>query len=107
MAQATIEGGYPLHFFGGHALKQHLEKRKIDATITLTDSGEAKGINMESFPGQLRLFKDYFGRLRRSLRRKGEIEPEDMAYAVTDYWFDTLPVIKSPAKRKLMVLGMD
>lgn len=107
MAQATIEGGYPLHFFGGHALKQHLEKRKNDATITLTDSGQTTGINMESLRGQFRLFKDYFGRLRGTLRRKQEIDPEDMAYSVTDYWFDTLPVIKSRAKRKLMVLGMD
>lgn len=107
MAQATIEAGHPLHFFGGHALKQHLERRKIDATITLTDGGVAKGIDMDRFGGQVRLFKDYGGRLRGTLRQKDEIGTEDMAYSVTDYWFDTWPVIRSRSQRKLMVLGMD
>ena len=107
MAQATVEAGYPLHFFGGHALQGHLQRRKIDATLTLTDLQQAKGINMESLGGQIRLFNDYRGRLRGTLRQLNEIGPEDMAYSVTDYWFDTLPVIKSKAKRKLMVLGMD
>lgn len=107
MAQATTQAGYPLHFFGGHALQGHLQRRKIDATLTLTDPQQAKSINMDSLGGQIRLFNDYRGRLRDTLRQLKEIDPEDMAYSVTDYWFDTLPVIKSKAKRKLMVLGMD
>src|SRR5687767_8274204 len=107
MAQATIDAGYPLHFFGGHALQQHLERRKINAAVTLTDSRQERGINMDTMSGQFRLLKDYFRRLRGTLRQQQEIGADDIAYAVTDYWFDTLPVVKSRAKRKLMVLGMD
>src|SRR5213075_972149 len=63
MAQATTEAGYPLHFYGGHALEGHVQRRKLNATLTLTDRRQAGGINMERLSGQIRLFNDYRRRL--------------------------------------------
>jgi glycosyltransferase involved in cell wall biosynthesis len=107
MARATVEAGFPLNFFGGHALKQHVVNRNIPATVTLTDHGKLRPINIDRLEEQLRLLVNYFGRFMRTLRKRGKIQTEDIPYAVTDYWFDTLPVMLSRAKRKMMVLGMD
>ncbi len=107
MAQAAVDAGYEVHFFGGQALKGHLEKRKIAATQTCTDDKKIPALNSESFSGQLRLLLNYFGRLCRTLFKLSEIRRDDEAYAVTDYWFDAWPVILSRAQKKLMILGMD
>jgi len=107
MAQAAIDAGWQIHFFGGQALKSHLEKRQIAAEQTCTDSKKIPAPNAESFFGQLRLLLDYFGRFLHTLFKLSEIRRDDAAYAVTDYWFDAWPVIFSRAKKKLMILGMD
>jgi glycosyltransferase involved in cell wall biosynthesis len=107
MAQSAIRAGYRLHFFGGHALKGHLEQQRIAADQTLTDSKKLGKINMESLTGQFRLLFNYLGRFLRSLSRLPVIQSDDLAYAVTDSWFDALPVVFSRAKRKIMILGMD
>jgi glycosyltransferase involved in cell wall biosynthesis len=107
MAQSANGAGYKIHFFGGQALKQHLEKLRIANEQTCTDSKKLGAINMESLPAQFRLLFNYLGRFWRTLRKLSEIQPDDIAYAVTDYWFDALPVIFSRAGRKMMILGMD
>jgi glycosyltransferase involved in cell wall biosynthesis len=107
MAQAAIGAGYEVHFFGGQALKGHLEKRKIAVAQTCTDNKKISALNAESFSGQLRLLLNYLGRFCRTLFKLSEIRRDDAAYAVTDYWFDAWPVIFSRAQKKLMVLGMD
>jgi glycosyltransferase involved in cell wall biosynthesis len=107
MAQAAIEAGYEVHFFGGQALKNHLEKRQIAATQTCTDRGKIPALNAESFSGQLRLLLNYIGRFCRTLFKLSGIRRDDAAYAVTDYWFDAWPVIFSRAQKKLLILGMD
>lgn len=105
MAQATLEEGYPLHFFGGHALKKHLEG-KFNVAVTLTDKGQIGRIG-PSLTDQFRLLRDYLGRFAQTLSGLREIQRHDIVYAVTDYWFDAWPVIFSRARRKLMILGMD
>lgn len=107
MAEASLAEGYPVHFFGGHALQQHLQNRHIAVTQTLTDKRMMRPIRQETLEGQCRLFWDYLRRYCQTLRRLNEIKPEDTVYAVTDYWFDVLPVVFSRAKKKLMILGMD
>jgi hypothetical protein len=39
MARAVIDAGYPIHFFGGHALKRFVEKQNLPPNLTLTDPG--------------------------------------------------------------------
>ncbi len=107
MAAAALRAGYRLHFFGGQALKQHLAKQGLMVEQTCTDSKKLGWINMDSLRGQLRLLLNYLGRFGRTLTKLSEIQRDDIAYAVTDYWFDALPVIFSRARRKIMILGMD
>src|SRR3984885_4913675 len=107
MAQAAVDAGYEVHFFGGQALKSHLEEQKIVATQTLTDNKKIPALNSENFFGQLRLLLNYFGRFWRTLFKLSKIPSDDVVYAVTDYWFDAWPVIFSRAKKKMMILGMD
>jgi glycosyltransferase involved in cell wall biosynthesis len=107
MGKAVAQEGFTLEFLGGHALQKHLAIRLPSAPILLTDRRIHPTIDAQSLSGQFALFFDYFGKFLRSLGRIGAIKADDVAYAVTDYWFDTLPVIFSRAHRKMMVLGMD
>jgi glycosyltransferase involved in cell wall biosynthesis len=35
-----------------------------------------------------------------------EVKPDDIAYTISDYWFDTIPLIRCRARAKIMYLGM-
>jgi glycosyltransferase involved in cell wall biosynthesis len=107
MAQAAMDAGYIVHFFGGHALEKQLRARFEKFELTLTDKSPAKNFNANSFFGQLRLLFDYFRRLIGSLRQISKIKPDETAYAVNDYWFDVWPLLFCRAQKKLMILGMD
>ena len=106
MAQAAMDAGYTVHFFGGHALEKQLRANLKGYELTLTDSAQAKPFNANSFFGQFRLLFDYFRRFMGTLRVMGKIDRTEIAYAVSDYWFDVLPVVLSRAKRKLMIWHM-
>lgn len=106
MAQAAMEAGYIVHFFGGHALERQLRSRFKDFELTLTDKAAAKPFSANSFVGQFKLLFDYARRLWGSLRHISKVQSDDLAYAVSDYWFDIWPVLLSRAKRKLMVWHM-
>jgi len=106
MARASVEAGFKVNFFGGHALKSHVEKLGIPHTVTLTDDQKMPKINAGAIRGQIQLFADYLARYRKSLSQLSCILPQDLAYAVTDYWFDVLPVVRSVAKGKMMVWHM-
>jgi glycosyltransferase involved in cell wall biosynthesis len=106
IARAALEAGYPLHFFGGHALKLYLERQGFPPNLTLTDRQIAKLGNVASLPGQFRLLRDFARRLRGSFARLDEVGPDDLAYAMSDYWFDTLPLIRCRARAKILYLGM-
>jgi glycosyltransferase involved in cell wall biosynthesis len=107
LAEGAARVGYQLNFFGGHALKEVIEKHKLPGTVTLTDDAKMPKVNQGALGGQFAMFRDMYGRYRRTLAQLSLVEPEDFVYAVSDYWFDVIPAVKSAALRKLMVLHME
>lgn len=106
LAQAAMDAGYTVHFFGGHALEKELRSRFKDFELTHTDSSQAEPFDSLSATGQLRLLWDYARRFFGSLRHLCQIQSGDIAYAVSDYWFDVWPVVLSSAGKKLMIWHM-
>src|SRR5437879_10026103 len=64
-------------------------------------------VNQARVGGQLRMFLDFFGRYRSTIKQLQQIQPSDFVYAVSDYWFDVLPAVRAAARNKLMVLHME
>ena len=106
MARAVLDAGYPVHFFGGHAFKRYLEKQNLPLNITLTDSGPGNLGDVGTLSGQFRLLWDFGRRLVGTFPRLNEIKPDDIAYAMSDFWFDTIPLICCRARKKILYLGM-
>lgn len=106
MARAALAAGYDLVFIGGHALEHHLRAQNIPAEVWLTDREMLRPFDASTLRGQLKLFLDYLGRYLRTQAMVSRITPHDLVYAATDYWFDALPMMRAPAHRKLMILGM-
>jgi hypothetical protein len=107
LAEGAARSGYELNFFGGHALGEVIEKHNLPGTVTLTDESKMPKVNQSALGGQMAMFRDMYGRYRRTLRLLDRIAPEDLVYAVSDYWFDVIPAVRSAALRKLMVLHME
>lgn len=107
MVTGLQEAGYDVNFFGGHALKRQLESRFKNFGLTVTDRGMAKPLNIHGLTGQIRLLWDYLRRFIGTLKVLNNIGPDDVAYAVSDYWFDVWPVVLSRAKRKVMIWHME
>lgn len=107
MAEGAIRAGYRIHFFCGHALKAQLEARQLPVTLTLTDDHIMPSCRWDSLRGQFRMLVDYVRKARRTLAQLDEITPEDVVYLNTDFWWDSLAGMRSRARRKLMILGMD
>lgn len=107
LAEAAAQHGYELNFFGGHALQEVLRQHHLPGTVTLTDSVAMPKTNTGLLGGQVKLFRDFYGRYRRTLAALDTIRADDLVYAVSDYWFDVLPAVRSAARRKLMVLHME
>lgn len=106
VAHAALQGGYDLHFYGGHALKAYLEAQKLPLNLTLTDSGMADLGDVSSLRGQLRLLFDFRRRFAATLRQLDKVGPDDIAYAMSDYWFDSIPLLRCRARWRIMYLGM-
>jgi len=106
IARAALDAGYPLHFFGGHALKRYLERQRFPMNLTLTDKKMGNLSEVGSLPGQFGLLRDFAGRLSGTLRQLNQVKPDDIAYTMSDYWFDTWPLIRCRAKSKILYLGM-
>jgi glycosyltransferase involved in cell wall biosynthesis len=106
MARAAEEAGYPIHFFGGHAFRNYLEKQNLPLNLTLTDSGPGNLGDVNTLSGQFRLLRDFGRRLRATLPQLNEVKPDDIAYTISDYWFDTIPLMRCRARAKIMYLGM-
>lgn len=107
LAEGAAQAGYELNFFGGHALKEVIEKHKLPGAVTLTDDAKMPKVNQSALGGQFAMFRDMYGRYRRTLALRDRIAPEDYVYAVSDYWFDVIPAVRCAARRKLMVLHME
>ncbi|HXR03452.1 MAG TPA: glycosyltransferase family 4 protein [Verrucomicrobiae bacterium] len=106
IARAALVAGHPVHFFGGHALKRYLEREGLPLNLTLTDDGMAGLGDTARLGGQLRLLLDFTRRFVRTMRLLSEVQPEDIAYGVSEYWFDTIPVMRCRARHKAFHLGM-
>lgn len=106
MARAAIEANFPVHFFGGHALRWFLERQQLPLNQTLTDSKIADLEDAGSISGQLRLLVDNTKRFLSSLKRLKDVGKESVAVAISDFWWDTVPLILCEARRKILYLGM-
>jgi glycosyltransferase involved in cell wall biosynthesis len=104
--RAAIAAGYPVHFFGGHALKRYLERMNFPPNHTATDDAVADLGNTNQLGGQFRLLFDFARRLRGTLRQLEVVQENDLAYAMSDYWFDTIPLMRCRARAKILYLGM-
>ena len=107
LAGAAGRAGYELNFFGGHALAEVIAQHKLPGTVTLTDDVQMGQVNQGAIGGQFAMFRDFYRRYRRTLQSLHRTAPDDFIYAASDYWFDVLPTVYSPAHRKLMVLHME
>jgi glycosyltransferase involved in cell wall biosynthesis len=107
LAEGAARAGRTLHFFGGHALRDVLQEHRIPGDITLTDAAPMARVDGGTLAGQVALFRDMYARYRRTLAQLRRIREHDTVYAVSDYWFDVVPAVRAPARRKLMVLHMD
>lgn len=104
---AAAEAGFTVEAFGGHALQDLLQAQGLPAKVILTDRQKV-GLAAVATPGQqLRLFAHYFGHLLRTLSQLRRIGCTDLAFAATDGWFDSIPLLLCRARRKIMILGMD
>ena len=106
LVRGVIAQGRPLHFFGGHALNDYLERMNLPMNLTLTDRAKASLGDVTSLPGQLRLLLDFARRFFGTLRKLREVRPSDSAYAMSDFWFDAIPLAMCRARVKILYLGM-
>ncbi|MBU6411821.1 MAG: hypothetical protein KGR98_15660, partial [Verrucomicrobia bacterium] len=104
--RAALEAGHPVHFFGGHAAKKYLERWRLPPNLTLTDAGPGRLGDVSKLSGQFRLLGDFGRRLAGTLRRLNEVQPQDIAYAMSDYWFDAIPLVRCAARWKILYVGM-
>ena len=100
LAEGAARAGYSLNFFGGHALQEVLQKHNVPGTVTLTDDAQLPKVNQSALGGQFAMFRDMSRRYRRTVGALSRIASDDVAYAVSDYWFDVIPVVRSKASRK-------
>jgi glycosyltransferase involved in cell wall biosynthesis len=104
--RGVVEAGFPVHFFGGHALEWFLKRQALPLNITLTDRRIAEFGDSSSIGGQAKMFADYTRRLIGSLRRLKEVRRDDISFVVSDFWWDVIPLIFSRSSRKILYLGM-
>jgi glycosyltransferase involved in cell wall biosynthesis len=106
MARAAIEANYPVQFFGGHALSWFLERQGLPLNQTVTDSKVADLGDAGSIGGQLKLLLDNTRRFFGTLKCLKEVGRQNISVAISDFWWDTLPMILCRARGKILYLGM-
>jgi len=106
LARAAARAGYEINYFGGHAFQHIVTSEKLPGQVTLTDDAimpKPPG----GMGGQIALFRDFYGRHRRTMDLLAAVKPEDYVCAASDYWFDVIPLSRSDSQHKLMVLNME
>jgi len=106
LARAALARGYKVNFFGGHALQRQLEGQLSGYTLMLTDRRALPTFDDSVVRGQFRMFLDYTKRLSGTLKQLSLIESGDVAYAVGDFWYDVVPLVRSRAGGKMLVYHM-
>jgi len=104
--RGVVAAGYPVHFFGGHALEWFLKNQNLPLNLTLTDRRIGQFGDASSISGQAKMFVDYGRRLFGTLRRLKEVRREDITFVVSDFWWDAIPLLLSRSTRKILYLGM-
>lgn len=107
LTASALAAGYRVHFLAGHALKDELQRRGLPVSVSVTDKQVMAPRDFGTLGGQLSLLVDYSRRLRGTLPKLAQIQPDDVVYSATDFWWDILPVLRSRAVRKILYLGMD
>jgi glycosyltransferase involved in cell wall biosynthesis len=106
LARAADQAGYTINHLGGHALQQVAATHKLPGQVILIDTAMlAKSTS--GLGGQAALFRDFYGRFRRTLALPNIFQPDDFVCATSDYWFDVIPAVRCAAAKKLMVLNME
>src|SRR5690242_11907837 len=77
----ALAAGYQVHFMTGHALNAELERRRLPVTVAVTDRQIMAPRDFGTLAGQGSLLVDYSRRLRGTLPRLGEIQPDDVVYS--------------------------
>lgn len=106
MTRAVLGAGYHVHYFGGLALRKFLRSVALDVELTQLDEKEVGLTAATSFSQQVRLFSDLAKRTIKCVRRLREVQNRDLAFAISDYWFDTIPLMLCRARAKILYLGM-
>lgn len=104
--RAALALGHPVHFLGGHAFKNYLERWSLPPNLTLTDSRPGRLGDVSKLSGQFRLLWDFGRRLIGTFRHLEEIKADAIAYAMSDYWFDAIPLAQCRARHKILYVGM-
>jgi glycosyltransferase involved in cell wall biosynthesis len=107
MAKTLVAADYRLHFFGGYRLREVLAEQIPAWDLTLTEKKEPPRPGDSTLPDQLRLLRTFYSRYKATLPCLGEISENEPVYAVSDYWFDVLPLIRCRSRKKFLVLLMD
>ena len=107
MARAAQQAGWTVHFIGGAALRRYLANDRLETEFTQLDSDDPGLTAAANTAEGFRLLWDFLKRTWRCCRRRHElIQPGEMAYAISEYWFDALPLFFCRARAKIMYLGM-
>ena len=105
-ASAAINAGHPIHFLAAAPYRNIWNagaSRKISPSPTpaLCKLGDVSKLS-----GQVRLLLDFARRMFGTFPHLKEIKPDDIAYAMSDFWFDTIPMIRCRARHKILYVGM-
>lgn len=102
LAQRLIARGHQLTLLGGHALAHRRDTWALKAEVLLTDDH----LPDVSEQDRLGILRDYAGKARRSTAVLKDAPEFDYAYAVSDSWADTIPLLACRAKRRALILHM-
>jgi glycosyltransferase involved in cell wall biosynthesis len=108
MARALIQRGYEVHFLGGFVLEKVIASWQLSVIFHPTEEKIKNGLNDRGFLSQMALLWNYVKRCLKTLKiLKKESNGDDAIYAVSDYWFDVLPTVKSQASYKVGIWHME
>ena len=104
--RAVTEAGWEPQYLSTRELERHLKNWGLPGTVTLTARERREPLNDLSLTGKVRLFWEFFRRFLATLRLLRQIQPGDVCFSPTDYWFDVLPLAFSKAGLKVVILQM-
>ena len=104
--RAITEAGWEPKYLSTRELEQHLKLWHLPANVTFTDRDRKRPLNDHSLKERCQLLGEFFLRFLVTLGKLHRIEPGDVCFSPTDYWFDVLPTAFSRAKLKVVILQM-